>query len=108
MALLTPVFVVLMFMAVQATLWSHARTEVRVAATDAAAQVARFGASSGAAEASVRSRLAGNPLTDVVVSISAGAEIVVVTVTARSQGIIVGTSRPVSVTAAVPVERIIP
>ena len=31
-ALLTPVFVVLLFAAVQATLWGHARTEARVAA----------------------------------------------------------------------------
>ena len=106
-AILTPVFIALMFMAVQAALWGHARTEVRVAAGDAAAQVARFGASTGAAEASVRSRLSGGALTDVQVSIAPGAEIVVVTITARAQGMIIGTSRPVTVTAAVPVERIV-
>ena len=107
-AVLTPVFVVLLFAAVQATLWGHARTEARVAARDAAAQVARFGASPGDASASARARLADSPLTGVDVSISDGVELVVVTVTATAPGIIVGTSRPITVTEAVPVERIIP
>ncbi len=107
-ALLTPVFVVLLFAAVQATLWGHARTEARVAARDAAAQVARFDASPGDARASAVARLAGSPMTGVDVSISNGAELVVVTITATAPGIIVGTSRPISVTEAVPVERIIP
>ncbi len=107
-ALLTPVFVVLLFAAVQATLWAHARTEARVAARDAAAQVARFDASTGDAQASAQARLAGSPMTGVDVSISTGAELVVVTITASAPGIIVGTSRPISVTEAVPVERIIP
>jgi hypothetical protein len=107
-ALLTPVFVVLLFAAVQATLWGHARTEARVAARDAAAQVARFDASPGDAQASAAARLAGSPMTGVDVSISNGADLVVVTITATAPGIIVGTSRPISVTEAVPVERIIP
>jgi hypothetical protein len=107
-ALLTPVFVVLLFAAVQATLWGHARTEARVAARDAAAQVARFDASPGDAEASAAARLAGSPMTGVAVSITSGAELVIVTITATAPGIIVGTSRPINVTEAVPVERIIP
>jgi Flp pilus assembly protein TadG len=107
-ALLTPVFVVLLFAAVQATLWGHARTEARVAARDAAAQVARFDASSGDAQSSAQARLAGSPMTGVSVSISSGADLVVVTITATAPGIIVGTSRPISVTEAVPVERITP
>ena len=107
-AILTPVFVVLLFAAVQATLWGHARTEARVAARDAAAQVARFDASAGDAVASARARLADSPMTGVDVSISGGGELVVVTITATAPGIILGTSRPISVTEAVPVERIIP
>jgi Flp pilus assembly protein TadG len=107
-ALLTPVFVVLLFAAVQATLWGHARTEARVAARDAAAQIARFDASPGDARVSAVARLAGSPMTGVDVSISNGAELVVVTITATAPGIIVGTSRPISVTEAVPVERVIP
>ena len=107
-ALLTPVFVVLLFAAVQATLWGHARTEARVAARDAAAQVARFDASPGDAQTSAQARLAGSPMTGVNVSITSGADLVVVTITATAPGIVVGTSRPISVTEAVPVERIIP
>jgi Flp pilus assembly protein TadG len=107
-AVLAPVFVVLLFAAVQATLWGHARTEARVAARDAAAQVARFDASPGDAQASARARLAGSPMTGVNVSVANGAELVIVTITATAPGIIVGTSRPISVTEAVPVERIIP
>lgn len=107
-ALLTPVFVVLLFAAVQATLWGHARTEARVAARDAAAQVARFDAGPSDARASAQARLARSPMTTVEVSITTGAEVVVVTITATAPGIIVGTSRPISVTEAVPVERIIP
>lgn len=107
-AILTPVFVVLLFAAVQATLWGHARTEARVAARDAAAQVARFDASAGDAVASAQARLADSPITGVDVSITGGAELVVVTITATAPGIIVGTSRPITVTEAVPVERIIP
>ena len=107
-ALLAPVFVVLLFAAFQAAMWGHARTEARVAANDAAAQVARFDTSAGAAEASVRSSLAGKPLSDVGVTIAQGVDLVTVTVTARAQGIIVGTSRDITVTAAVPVERIQP
>jgi len=106
-ALMTPVFVVLLFAAVQATLWGHARTEARVAARDAAAQVARFDASPGDASASAHSRLSESTMTGVDVSVSTGAELVVVTVTATAPGIIIGTSRPISVTEAVPVERII-
>lgn len=107
-ALLAPVFVVLLFAAVQATLWGHARTEARVAARDAAAQVARFDALPGDAQASAQARLAESPMTGVNVSISSGADLVVVTITATAPGIVVGTSRPISVTEAVPVERIIP
>ena len=107
-ALLTPVFVVLLFAAVQATLWGHARTEARVAARDAAAQVARFDAGPSDARASAQARLAGSRMTGVEVSITTGAEVVVVTITATAPGIIVGTSRPISVTEAVPVERIVP
>jgi len=107
-AVLAPVFVVLLFAAVQATLWGHARTEARVAARDAAAQVARFDASPGDAVASAQARLADSPMSGVNVSIAGGRELVVVTITASAPGIIIGTSRPISVTEAVPVERIIP
>ncbi len=106
-ALLTPVFVVLLFAAVQAALWGHARTETRVAARDAAAQVARFGADTDAARTSAHARLAGSALNEVSVVVSRGSDLVVVTITGSAPGILVGTSRPISVTEAVPVERIV-
>lgn len=107
-ALLAPIFIVLLFATFQAAMWGHARTEARVAASDAASQVARFGASQGAAEAAVYSSLAGKPLADVNVNWSSNGDLVIVTVTADAEGIIVGTSRPISVTEAVPIESIQP
>jgi Flp pilus assembly protein TadG len=109
-ALLAPVFVVLMFAAFQAAMWGHARTEARVAANNAATQVARFGASTGAAEGSVFASLADSAIAiDAVdVAISPGSQIVTVTIRGRAQGIIIGTSRPIVVTEAIPLERIVP
>lgn len=100
-------FVVVLFAAFQAAMWGHARTEARVAASGAAAQVARFGASEGAAAAAVRSSLSSESFSNVQVQISPpGSDPVVVTVTARAQGIMIGTSRPISVTVAIPLEEI--
>lgn len=104
-ALLAPVFVVLLFAAFQAAMWGHARTEARVAANNAATQVARFGASPGAARAAVQSSLSDDSFNNVQVQISPpGSDPVIVTVTASAPGIIVGTARPISVTAAIPLE----
>ena len=86
-ALLTPIFVVLVFAAVQAALWSHAKTEARVIARDTAALVARSG---------------------VTVGVTQSPGIVAVTVSANAPGIIRGTSSSFSVTAAVPVEELTP
>ncbi len=108
-ALLAPVFIVLLFAAFQAAMWGHARTEARVAASSAAAQVARFGASEAAASAAVQSSLSSDSFTNVRVDISpTGSDPVVVTVTAQAQGILIGTSKAISVTVAVPLERIQP
>ena len=56
-ALLAPLFVVLAFAAVQAALWSHARTEARVVARDTAALVARSGMDAGDARSAAASVL---------------------------------------------------
>ena len=102
---MAPVFVVLLFAAFQAAMWGHARTEARVAANNAATQVARFGASPGAAQAAVQSSLSDDSFTNVQVQISPpGSDPVIVTVTAMAPGIIVGTARPITVTAAIPLE----
>lgn len=108
-ALLTPIFVVLAFAALQAALWSHARTEARVVARDTAALVARSGVTSGDAAASARSVLtADTSLNDVSVVIGQSGGVVTVTISADAPGIVHGTTRRVTVTAAVPVEELTP
>lgn len=106
-ALLTPIFVVLMFAAVQAALWGHARTEARVAAKSTAVLVARQGLSPGDARATARANLADAGIDDVRISITPGDGVVVVQITGSARGILIGTSRGVSVTEAVPIEELV-
>ncbi len=107
--MLTPLFVVLAFAAVQAALWSHAKTEARVIARDTAALVARSGVPAGDAEASATAVLvADTDLRNVAVVIDAGPAVVSVTVTGDAPGILRGTSTTVSVTSAIPMEGITP
>jgi len=108
-ALLTPVFVLLAFAAVQAALWSHARTEARVVARDTAALVARSGVTPADARASAAAALAGvDALSDVDIAIVSGNGLVTVTIRAAAPGIIRGTSTGVAVTVAVPIEEATP
>jgi hypothetical protein len=102
-------FVFLAFAAVQAALWSHARTEARVVARDTAALVARSGVDAADARASASAVLeADTDLRNVIVDVDRSDGLVTVTVTADAPGIIRGTSDAVSVTAAVPIEEITP
>ncbi|WP_051071247.1 TadE family protein [Ilumatobacter coccineus] len=105
-ALLTPIFVVLMFAAVQAALWGHARTEARVAAKSAAVQVARQGSSADDARATAAANLADAGIDDVEILITPGDGVVVVQVSGNARGILLGTSRRVRVVEAVPVEEL--
>jgi hypothetical protein len=108
-ALLTPVFVALAFAAWQAALWSHARTEARVVARDTAALVARSETGPDEAAGSAQAVLtADTSMTNIDVKVGGGTGIVIVTITANAPGIIRGTSRPVSVTVAIPIEEITP
>jgi hypothetical protein len=111
-ALLTPVFVALAFAAWQAALWSHARTEARVVARDTAALVARSGTGPDEAAGSAQAVLiADTSMTNIDVNVNVGGDstgIVIVTITANAPGIMRGTSRPVSVTVAIPIEEITP
>lgn len=80
-----------------------------MAASGAATQVARFGATEDAARAAVLASLSSDSFANVSVGFSPpGSDPVVVTVTARAQGILIGTSRPIRVTAAIPLEEIQP
>ncbi|MEL6893185.1 MAG: TadE family protein [Actinomycetota bacterium] len=105
-ALLTPLLVVLMFAAVQAALWGHARTEARSVARRTAALVARSDVGPGDARATAAANLADGDLTDVVVLIDRRGGDIVVTISGRAPGIIRGTARDVSVVEAVPVEEV--
>lgn len=107
-ALLAPVFVVLAFAAVQAALWGHARTEARVVARDTAALVARADVDPGDAEASARAALADTDLHAIEVAVTTDGDLVSVTIRGDAPGIVIGTSRRVAVTEAVPVEEIVP
>lgn len=108
-ALLTPMFVFLAFAAFQAAMWSHARTEARVIARDAAALVARSGVAAGDAQASATAILeADTDLRNVIVDVGTTGGVVTVTVTGDAPGIIRGTSSALSVTSAVPVEELTP
>ena len=108
-ALLAPLFVVLAFAAVQAALWSHARTEARVVARDTAALVARSGMDAGEARSAAASVLRQDTdLAGVEVSVSVDSDLVRVAVTGRAPGILRGTTSRVHVVEAVPLEGVHP
>lgn len=103
--LLAPVFVVLAFAAFQAAMFTHARTEARAVARDAAVLVARHGESAAAVATSSSAALAGSELIrDVDVSVAVDDGLVVVRLTGRAPGIVRGTSWPIDVTEALPIE----
>lgn len=109
LALLTPLFVVLAFAAVQAALWSHARTEARVIARDTAALVARSGVASADARAAAAAVVATDTdLRGAEVQITSASGVITVRITGDAPGILLGTSAAVDVAAAVPVEEITP
>lgn len=103
--LLTPVFVIIAFMAFQAAMWSHARTEARALARSSAALVARNGADPDAVAGDAESMLGADVnLVDADVRIVSDGRLVTARITARAPGLIRGTSTDVDITVAVPVE----
>lgn len=103
--LLTPVFVGLAFTAFQAAMYTHARTEARAVARDAAVLVARQGAPPSAVESSAEEILAQADLlsgTDVEIRIEG--DLVVVNLTGRAPGIIRGTATGIDITESLPIE----
>jgi hypothetical protein len=98
---------VLAFAAVQAAMWSHAKTEARVVARDTAGLVARSGVAPTDAQAAAAEILATDTtLSEVTVDVSRTGGVVVVSVSASAPGIIMGTASDFEVTAAVPFEEI--
>ena len=103
--LLTPVFVVVAFAAFQAALWTHARTEARSVARDAATLVARHGDVPADVAVSVEAALRSeSALTGADVEIETRRRIVIVRVTGRAPGMIRGTSSAIDVSEALPIE----
>lgn len=104
--LLTPVALVVALMAFQAALWTHARTEARAIARDAAVLVARSGEPDEAVKASALQLLNDQPsLTSSSIEIDEEDMLVVVTVETSAPGMFRFTQRRIVVTEAVPREE---
>ena len=103
--LLTPVFVGLAFSAFQAAMYTHARTEARSVARDAAVLVARRGEPAELVERSARDSLDGAELLAATeLDIRLDGDLVVVHVTGRAPGIIRGTAAGIDITESLPIE----
>ena len=107
--LLAPLLVVLMFAGFQAAMWNHTRTEARVIAREAAVLVARDRLPPPQAAAAASVSLANDSvLSGANVSVHSTATLVVVTIIGNAPGLLRGTSSPVNVTVAVPLEGWVP
>jgi Flp pilus assembly protein TadG len=103
--MLTPVFIAIAFMAFQAAMWSHARTEARAIARDSAALVARNGVPIGDARTTAQRTLDTEiDLLDPVIEITSDGELVTARVTGREPGLLRGKSASVDISAVVPQE----
>ena len=110
LVLMLPVLTLLLFAAVQAALWNHARTEARAMARSTAALVARSGANPIDAELDAEANFAGRSdleqvdVTVTVVPSGGSGGTVVVRVTGNAPGIVIGTTSSVDVAIAMPIE----
>jgi hypothetical protein len=103
--LLAPLLVVLMFAGFQAAMWNHTRTEARVIARETAVLVARDRLPATQAAAAASASLAHDSvLTRINVAVDTSETVVVVTITGDAPGVLRGTSAPVRVVVAVPLE----
>ena len=107
LVLMLPVLTLLLFAAVQAALWNHARTEARAMARATAALVARAGANPIDAERDAEANLSARTDIDnvnVTITVAPTGGSVVVRVTGDAPGIVIGTTSAVDVEVAMPVE----
>jgi Flp pilus assembly protein TadG len=103
--LLAPLLLILMFAGFQAAMWNHTRTEARVIARETAVLVARDHLPSPQASTAASLSLANDSvLRHAVVAIKRTATLVTVTISGDAPGVLRGTSAPVSVSVAVPLE----
>jgi hypothetical protein len=104
--LLAPVFVVVAFMAFQAAMWTHARTEARVLARNSAALVARSHAGTEYTERATEAMLRSDTdVTRPTVTIVVSGGLVTAHITGRAPGLLRGTSAPIDIVEAVPLEE---
>ena len=107
--LLAPLLLVLMFAGFQAAMWNHTRTEARVIARETAVLVARDRLPARQASAAASASLASDSvLTGTRVYVETTAAVVIVTITGQAPGVLRGTSAPVRVTVALPLEGWVP
>jgi Flp pilus assembly protein TadG len=110
LVLMLPVLTLLLFAAVQAALWNHARTEARAMARSTAALVARSGANPADVERDAEANLANRSdleevdVTVTVTTAGGGGGTVVVRVIGNAPGIVIGTTSSVDVEIAMPIE----
>jgi Flp pilus assembly protein TadG len=103
--LLAPLLLILMFAGFQAAMWNHTRTEARVIARETAVLVARDHVPTPQASAAASlSLVTDSVLRNSAVSISRSATTVVVTIIGDAPGVLRGTSAPVRVSVALPLE----
>ena len=103
--LLAPVLVILMFAGFQAAMWNHTRTEARVIARETAVLVARDRVPTPQAIAAASLSLANDSvLTRTLVAVNTTATDVIVTISGDAPGVLRGTSAPIRVTVALPLE----
>ena len=103
--LLTPVFVGLAFTAFQAAMYTHARSEARSVARDAAVLVARHGEQLAHVEASAERVLSdADLLTATDLDIRVDGDLVIVRLTGSAPGIIRGTAAAIDIVESLPLE----
>jgi hypothetical protein len=102
---LFPLFMVITpFISVQAILWRHDRLITRAVATEASAALALYGSDQATVVNDAQTRLTRSGLTHITITVSNTGGLVDVTISARTRGIIIGTTTDVNVHAATPQE----
>jgi len=107
-ALVFPVVMVFVMLAVQGGLYWHAYQRAEAAADRAAAVAARIDGTTASGQAAGYAFLAGAPLDNAAVSVTRGRDAVEATVTATAPALVMGIRWDVTAHASVEVERFIP
>ena len=107
-AIVFPVVMMLVMLAVQGGLYWHAHQRAEAAADRAAAVAARVDGSGAAGEGAAYAFLEGAPLDDATVSVRRGGEQAQATVTATAPSLVMGIRWTVTARSTVELERFVP